>query len=1186
MCRTFYESGDVDALTGLLAGQDVSGSPRLWVDSGSIDTTVNAVVWALRDDPLQAGKKRVIVATADTAGSPVNWTENRFAGQLMQITNGALTGRIYLIESNTSDTLDIATESLDSDGVVAGGSSASQFCINGLLMAKANSTQQDVTAGITYKLTIPMLSVGTHKYHFTARSRQTVPQWLSNIWVAAGQSVLPYSALVRCPVTSDYTGPTVQNSPPANSVPPVLSNTQDTSVYYGPQAGLATVATASAISVSDTFLGNIRQVLGVYLSAGLSGTNYYSYNLWDPTDPHAATPSSTTIALTQNLPTVAAGTTLVQGGAPYVDSSNVSWLLKVAPDVPSAIGSVLGVYTSVDTTGNPTGINYFASGGSFPGGLITLGLPLPSGTTGVYIQYSLIAGATWPPVYVQYFANSGTSTVFLSGAPLTFRVNYSDANDYAPTFHDGVQGYIDMMIDGSGADYPMRSLLNPVTDYTQPTLFSTTLTTVAEGKHEYHFEASDGYYVVDFPTGTTANPEANDYTLTVHHKPVISAAGVNPAIGQTTTPFVFTCQYLDADVVTDSAGNPVPVPTVLVRLIGTNGAPVEFPYIMKPVGSAPNYAAGARYSVTVSPDSAGIAPGNYSVTFEASDGYQQAGHVSVTPIAVRNSDVAPVLSNLAVNPSGGKSNANFTYSATYTHNEDNPPYANSSGSLVNGITLLLDVNSAGVAKRKFLMTMSPNPPLDTAGHVDYTQGVQYQVTLTGAQLGAGVHNFTVAATDLTSAAQSPGIVNAPVLLVPYFEGFRVVPVSAPTQSTGITTAAVGDQTLVVGSLKFPYNTTTGTPGQINNIVITVTKPDSTTLSLSAAINSVTLEKSNGNPVDWAGTLVVTYPSGVDPALVTGDSLTLDASGVWQVSGSWAGNTMWDPASTTSSENAEIVVGGPMRTVAVANGSVPTSAPMVDMITPPMYISSSDPGEVFGYNRAVLLQLVRWDPAAGSYFRYGVAGSNFTIDAGDAVWIMPETTYPFDTISQANADTGWLSFGNPGSIVNYASQYRLITVSAEACPTDSTGRLLPVTIPLQAGWNMFGNIFWNWEKDSSGNVITPRVDVGLPIDEAHVQYLGVEKTLADASTAGWISDYAWRWDATHYQYVLVSATLTGAERVLTAWSGYWIWAEVSCQLVIDPNTTYNGPAVGTSSVESVPARASTAGLNMPPPPYPK
>ena len=40
--------------------------------------------------------------------------------------------------------------------------------------------------------------------------------------------------------------------------------------------------------------------------------------------------------------------------------------------------------------------------------------------------------------------------------------------------------------------------------------------------------------------------------------------------------------------------------------------------------------------------------------------------------------------------------------------------------------------------------------------------------------------------------------------------------------------------------------------------------------------------------------------------------------------------------------------------------------------------------------------------------------------------------------------------------------------------------MPCTISLKTGWNQFGNIFFNWKKDGSGDDILPRVDVGIPI----------------------------------------------------------------------------------------------------------
>ena len=66
------------------------------------------------------------------------------------------------------------------------------------------------------------------------------------------------------------------------------------------------------------------------------------------------------------------------------------------------------------------------------------------------------------------------------------------------------------------------------------------------------------------------------------------------------------------------------------------------------------------------------------------------------------------------------------------------------------------------------------------------------------------------------------------------------------------------------------------------------------------------------------------------------------------------------------------------------------------------------------------------------------GRTSRCNPGDAVWIKPQTTYPFDTISQVNADSGWLAFGNPDSPVNYANQYRLVTVSAQSLPNGFYG----------------------------------------------------------------------------------------------------------------------------------------------------
>jgi hypothetical protein len=111
---------------------------------------------------------------------------------------------------------------------------------------------------------------------------------------------------------------------------------------------------------------------------------------------------------------------------------------------------------------------------------------------------------------------------------------------------------------------------------------------------------------------------------------------------------------------------------------------------------------------------------------------------------------------------------------------------------------------------------------------------------------------------------------------------------------------------------------------------------------------------------------------------------------------------------------------------------------------------------------------------------------------------------------------------------------------------------------------------------------PREDVGIPIGEVTVRYLGQTKTLTAAKTAGWISDVAWRYDAEDRGYVRVHATAAGAETTLKAWSGQWIRAYVNCELIIDPNTAYNG-ATATVLSSFANETASRETLDMPPPP---
>lgn len=759
----------------------------------------------------------------------------------------------------------------------------------------------------------------------------------------------------------------------------------------------------------------------------------------------------------------------------------------------------------------------------------------------------------------------------------------------------------------------------------------------------------------------------------------------------------------------------------------------------------------------------------YDVAFVARDSIQAADPVEGLQIVVRAENHRPVITDFEVSPTSGKTNATFTYTAWYYDEDNDKPVATYEGNRVEGLTLVIDPGEA--YEQRWLMTrvdeivdggggLPPMPVIVT--YDDPDNPVKYEVAISGKQLGPGNHTFTIEGFDGTDYAVSPegGVVvtkDGPVLLIPYFD----LQVNTRDGSAVTDWAVVGEEVLVEGSMLFPFDPIgqTEPPAVINDLTIQVTKPDGTAVALNASV--VDIEKDD--PVDtenWVGTIEVQYDGYVDPALATGESITLTASGQWKVSAVWPGDSQWNSAATDTTidghnDRVEFAVSGPSRTVATSVPERPdTSSPVIDMITPPMYIGSSDPGVIFGHDRALEMQIVRWSASGNVYFRYGVSGLFPGLAPGYAVWIKPTKSYPaaeplgisavqrrtvFDlnvvdladpqsvayvsgvylnegltgtnyyVASEALAgerfvhgdeqvilttplpigttqvwvkyigypltgvDEGWISLDNPavakaidswGEPRYYHTNYRLIKAQSQAYPllTDTSGnnvldektklaKLKPLSIPLEAGWNQIGNIFFNWRRSwqqgtvnvgltsvvpsntaaigrvlgvyltqsTTGNnyyepgtaadpyrrgdgVINltrtlpagtstvyvryeayPREDVGIPIEQIRVSYLGETKTLSEAKVAGWIHNYAFRYDSYLHDYVLVHPTMTGAERVLKAWSGYWIRAFVNCWIEIDPNTTYSGEqAAGVSAAGLAREEAAAERFDVPPP----
>lgn len=1179
---------------GIPDGKEWTGSPRVWIDSGANDETFAAKVAALESDPLSPDKKRTIRAVTMAGASP-NWSPDQFAGKLMQITNGAISGRVYLIQSNTANTLVIATDDLQNDGVVAGGDSASQFAINGLLMSKADPTQQDFTRGVVYRLTVPKLAVGNHKFHFAARSRESKPQWLMDKLPA--EQRVPYSALVRFPTGGDINGPNVISKPPEGNSAPQIKNTADTSLYVGPKDQLVSVQTLTEVGALDaTQFALIREARGVFVNAndfslsavGSTGEDTNTY--YDPKT--AASPfkqGDTRITLTRALPASPAAT-LVQFG-----NVNTNSLLELTPDSAGVIGSVIGVYLLADPA--LVGTNYFLSAdgqtaGTFSGGKIGLKQALPSGTKRVYVKYNVKAGLNWTslpvavPVYVKYFSTT-SQTTFKASDIVTFRIDYKDADGDPPTYHDNVQGYVKLVFNDINQSRQMR-LLNPPAaggsvNYKSDVAFTTEPMNLPEGRHKYHFEASDGYYFVRFPAGTTGDPAAGDYSITVNYKPVIASAKVEPATGQTATTFTFTAKYTDQD------GPGAKLPRVSVRIIGLDGAAWEEVHDMAPVPGSPNYSTGVDYVFSKK----GMPSGRYSVVFEATDGDSEDAVPFPAPeqpqivFTVRETNSAPQITAATVEPGAGKLDTSFVYKATYRDADGDSPIGKTDGRK-DVLTVTIDKGAANEIVLR--MTKSPTAPANPTPE-NYMSGVDYVTTepISGKRLGAGRHTYEITASDGTADAK-PVVGEGPVLLVPYFDNFRIVDASAaqPNNAPAIGNTVVGKQVLIVGNMKFQDNPVTTAPGQIDNITIQIVKPDGTALAIEASTTPQeeyqTLPDGSRRRIGWTGPIQVRYDKAkdVDPALATGSSLTLTASGDWRVNASWPGDTWWNKTDTQDRE-ARVTVGGPMRTVAVSDPTQPDdSAPAVDMITPPKIIGAPGVGQIFGHERALDMQIVRWDPGSKTYFRYGIQGTFPGLLPGEAIWIKPKALYPLESIAKSQVDSGLLALGNPEVAPNYQKQYRLIKAFVkDYVKNPVTGKVDPCVIPLRAGWNQFGNIFFNYRKDAAGQELWPKDDVGIPIGEVKVRYLSETKTLAAAAAAGWIRDYAWRYDVAGRRYVQVHSSAAGAERVLRAWSGYWIRAFVDCDLIVDPNTTFNGVLSGVAA-EPLLKESAIQQFDMPPP----
>ena len=401
-----------------------------------------------------------------------------------------------------------------------------------------------------------------------------------------------------------------------------------------------------------------------------------------------------------------------------------------------------------------------------------------------------------------------------------------------------------------------------------------------------------------------------------------------------------------------------------------------------------------------------------------------------------------------------------------------------------------------------------------------------------------------------------------------FTSFKIVEKDFGDTNTAITTAYVSDKVLVKGKVRLEYSDSAGTPSTANGLItIIATKPDGSAVSIKASVKNWIAEMDGSEQIGWIGDITPDYTSGEpigNPALITKDSFKIDSVGQWDFTAHYDGQESW---LESDSSDTTIDAGGPQRTVSVENPLDPlTSVPLIDMITPPLFIGGSvSIVDLLNPDKTSEMQIAKWDPASHLY-----STTSFSVKPGEAMWIKPDMSYPDESVNPIGLMNGMLQSGNSGFDIDTNLTYKILTVNADDYPvvTDSNGnvvidsntgraKLKSINVRIYPGWNMVGNPFFIFKKGFDGKDVLPREDVGLPVEELKISYLGVTKFINDPSLSKVVKNFLWRWDATSKQYVLVHSSSPAAEKVLKAWGGYWIKSEVTCDLVIDPNTTFNG-----------------------------
>lgn len=747
-----------------------------------------------------------------------------------------------------------------------------------------------------------------------------------------------------------------------------------------------------------------------------------------------------------------------------------------------------------------------------------------------------------------------------------------------------------------GSTYSIGKLLMDRQDpsdqiYTDGVVYEAKVPSLGVGTHKAHFKAvvSEQTEPGVFETYTLRAPISGDLSgptvvttqPPTNKPPTLTNGGVTPRTGTSGTAFRFAVTYKDENG-DDPRYAHDGVPAGGIKLVLEESPGVFVAHDLTTDLSAPNYTTGVEFSVVLS----GLTLGPHRYYFQASDGWVSA--TLPTPPSYYTVYVSrpPVLTQGAVIPVSGNTGRVYEYKVKYQDPDNDPPAY---------IRLFIDGNAP----------IEIGVPVPGA---DYINGVVYSYPLLKGTLDERLHTFYFEATDGNGYAwydqdvrdqedaanpdpRKNSTTSAPPSVIRPIDGPSVHSNDPPTLSNGSVSPATGfdldtyiykvtykdpngdepefvecyiddpdpqnpislrayrmtknpaqddftvgvDYTLAkvglaAGSHKFYFRasdwlrtvvlpTTTPMDGPTvstrSSATVTISVPASIAIGASATIT--------GTVTGYLGVPLVSVPVVLrilkpDGTLVTPQpTVTTNSSGVftypagatswkppltgnWKIQASWAGNTKY------------LLSVSPERTMSVLGPSYTVNG--LDMISIPIQPLSTFPDGALGPVPA--FALAKWLPTKLDYKLYSLLPGIRT--DYDFPGIAPGQSYWIKTlVSKTIAPTG--------SLIDPYSDY---------------------VVTLGVGWNQVGCPF----------------TVEVPWSNLRVRRTinGVtsEVSLATAAGNGWIKEYGWTYDTGLRNYKLVDATRSGAERAMRPWRGYWMKANMYCQLVIPgPNKSIAG-----------------------------